>query len=209
MSLATPDALRIAVADDERDMRQFFDEVLTHLGHKVVVNVETGRQLIERCHTTPPDLIITDIRMPDMDGLEAAAVVNREQPVPVIAVSAHSEKELLERASAGPVMTYLIKPIKPIDLQAAIMMAMARFDQYRRVSQEAASLRQALEDRKVIERAKEIVARRLRLEEAMAFRRLQKLASVRNHKLAEVAQRILEADRVFQELESVPGPRSE
>jgi response regulator NasT len=209
MSSDTPNALRIAVADDERDMRQFFDEVLRHLGHKVVVNVETGRQLMERCHTSPPDLIITDIRMPDMDGLEAAAVVNRERPVPVIAVSAHSEKELLDRASAGPVMTYLIKPIKPVDLQAAIMMAMARFDQYRRVSQEAASLRQALEDRKVIERAKEIVARRLRVEEAMAFRRLQKLASVRNHKLAEVAQRILEADRVFQELESVPGPRSE
>jgi response regulator NasT len=209
MSSATSDALRIAVADDERDMRQFFDEVLSHLGHKVVVNVETGRQLIERCHTTPTDLIITDIRMPDMDGLEAAAVVNRERPVPVIAVSAHSEKELLERASTGPVMTYLIKPVKPTDLQAAIMMAVARFDQYRRVSQEASSLRQALEDRKVIERAKEIVARRLRLEEAMAFRRLQKLASVRNHKLAEVAQRILEADRVFQELESVPGPRSE
>jgi AmiR/NasT family two-component response regulator len=209
MTPASPNTLRIAVADDEGDMRQFFEEVLTHLGHKVVVNAETGRQLIERCRTTPPDLIITDIRMPDMDGLEAAAAVNRERPVPIVAVSAHSEKELLDRASAGPVMTYLIKPIKPTDLQAAIMLAVARFEQFRKVSQEAASLRQALEDRKVIERAKEIVARRLRLEEAMAFRRLQKLASVRNHKLAEVAQRILEADRVFQELENVPGPRME
>ncbi len=209
MTTATPNTLRIAVADDERDTRQFLEEVLTHLGHKVVVNAETGRQLIERCRTTSPDLIITDIRMPDMDGLEAAAVVTRERPLPIIALSAHSEKELIDRASAGPVMTYLIKPIKPTDLQAAIAMAAARFEQFRKVSQEAASLRQALEDRKVIERAKEIVARRLRLEEAMAFRRLQKLASVRNHKLAEVAQRILEADRVFQELEGVPGPRSE
>jgi response regulator NasT len=209
MMSATPTGLRIAVADDERDMRQFFQEVLTHLGHKVVANAETGRQLVEKCHAAPPDLIITDIRMPDMDGLDAAAAVNRERPVPVVAVSAHSEPELIGRASQGPVMTYLIKPIKPADLQAAITMAMARFEQLRKVSQEAAGLRQALEDRKVIERAKEIVARRLRLEEAMAFKRLQKLASVRNDKLAEVAQRILDADRVFQELEALPAGRAE
>src|SRR5437660_6878504 len=107
MTSSTTNGLRIAVADDERDMRQFFQEVLTHLGHKVVANAETGRQLIEKCHAAPPDLIITDIRMPDMDGLEAASAVNRERPVPVIAVSAHSERELLDRASAGPVMTYL------------------------------------------------------------------------------------------------------
>src|SRR5260370_32444608 len=108
MPPASANTLRIAVADDERDMRQFFEEVLTHLGHQVVVNAETGRQLIDRCHTTAPDLIITDIRMPDMDGLEAAAAVNQERPVPVVAVSAHSEKELLDRACAGPVMAYLI-----------------------------------------------------------------------------------------------------
>jgi response regulator NasT len=199
---ATTPGLRIAVADDERDMRQFFQEVLTQLGHQVLVNAETGRQLVDRCRAADPDLIITDIKMPDMDGLEAAAAVNREHPVPVIAVTAYSDRELLERASAGPVMTYLIKPVKPNDLQAAIALAVARHEQYRKTAQEAAMLRQALEDRKVIERAKEIVARRLRVEEADAFRKLQKLASVRNHKLADVAQRVLEADRVFQELES-------
>ena len=208
MNATSPGGLRIAVADDERDMCQFFQEVLTTLGHRVVAVAETGRQLVDRCRAAPPDLIITDIRMPDLDGLEAAGMVNREHPVPVIAVSAHSEPELLERASTGPVMTYLIKPIKPADLQAAIALAMARYEQYRKVSEEAAGLRQALEDRKTIERAKEIVARRLRVEEGDAFHKLQKLASVRNNKLAEVAQRILEADRIFQELESAATPRS-
>jgi response regulator NasT len=207
MTAPSPSSLRIAVADDERDMRQFFQEVLTHLGHQVVVNAETGRQLVERCRAAPPDLVITDIKMPDMDGLEAAAAVNREHPLPAIVVTAHSEPELLNRASAGPVMTYLIKPIKPTDLQAAITLAVARYEQFRKVSQEAASLRQALEDRKVVERAKEIVARRLRLDEAEAYRRLQKWSSVRNHKLVDVAQRVLDADRVFQELEAATGGR--
>jgi response regulator NasT len=99
-------------------------------------------------------------------------------------------------------MTYLIKPVKPPDLQAAITLAVARFQEMRKANEEATALRQALEDRKLIERAKGIVARRLRLEEAEAFRKLQKLASVRNRKLAEVSQGVLEADRVFQELEA-------
>jgi response regulator NasT len=202
MTTANATGLRVAVADDERDMRQFFQEVLTHLGHQVPVVAETGRQLVEQCHRAAPDLVITDIKMPDMDGLEAAAALNRERPVPVIVVSAHSDAELLTRASAGPVMTYLIKPVKPHDLQAAITMAVARFEQLRKAGQEAAELRQALEDRKVTERAKGIVVKRLRVDEADAFRRLQKLASVRNRRLAEVAQAIVEADRVFQELEN-------
>jgi response regulator NasT len=202
MTLSRPPGLRIAVADDERDMRQFFQEVLTHLGHQVVAVAETGRELIERCRAAPPDLVITDIRMPDMDGIEAAVAVNREHPVPVIVVSAHSDAELLKRANTGGVMTYLIKPVKPVDLQAAITLAVARFEELRKASREAADLRQALEDRKLIERAKGIVTRRLRVDEAEAFRKLQKLASVRNRRLAEVSQGVLDADRVFQELEA-------
>jgi response regulator NasT len=202
MTLPAQPGLRIAVADDERDMRQCFQEVLTPLGHQVVTVAATGRDLVDRCHAAPPDLVITDIKMPDMDGLEAGAAINRDRPVPVIVVSGHSDAELLKQASAGGVMTYLVKPVKPPDLQAAITLAVARFAQLRKASQEAADLRQALEDRKVIERAKGVVARRLRLEEADAFRKLQKLASVRNRRLAEVSQGVLEADRVFQELEA-------
>jgi response regulator NasT len=194
--------LRVVVADDERDVRQFFQELLTHLGHQVVATAETGRQLIERCRPAAPDLILTDIKMPDMDGLEAAEAVNRDRPVPVIVVSAHSEPELLQRACVGPVMTYLIKPVKPADLQAAIAVATARFDQMRKAQDEAAHLRQALEDRKLVERAKGIVSRRLRVEEAEAYRKLQKLASVHNRKLADLSRRVLSADEVFQELEA-------
>jgi response regulator NasT len=202
MTATKPGALRVVVADDERDMRQFLQEVLTQMGHQVLAVAETGRQLIDRCRATNPDLVIADIKMPDVDGLEAVETIEQDRPVPAIIVTAHSDTELLQRASAGPAMTYLIKPVKPNDLQAAITMAVARFEQMRKANDESARLRQALEDRKIIERAKGIVSRRLHVEEAEAFRKLQKLASVQNRKLADVAQQILTADKVFQELDN-------
>jgi response regulator NasT len=202
MTSAEPKGLRVAVADDEFDMRQFLQELLTHLGHQVVAVAATGRQLVEECRKTEPDLIIADIKMPDMDGLEAAETVNGERPVPVIIVSAHTDGALLDRASTMGAMTYLVKPVKPSDLTAAITMAMARYRQYRKASDEATHLRQALEDRKLVERAKGIVSRRLHVEEAEAYRKLQKMASVHNRKLAEVSQQVLSADTVFKELEA-------
>jgi response regulator NasT len=197
--------LRVVVADDDRDTRQFLQEVLTHLGHHVVGVAETGQELVEHARTAVPDLVVTDVKMPDMDGIEAAAAVNREHPMAVILVAGSSDPGQISRASAGPSMTYLVKPVKPADLQAAITLATARFDQLRQANQEAADLRKALEDRKLIERAKGVVSRRLRVDEADAFRKLQKLASVHNRKLADVSQQILSSDKVFQELESGTG----
>jgi response regulator NasT len=203
MTPKSTQGLCIIVADDERDMRQFFQEMLTNLGHQVVAVAETGPQLVEQCRDTEPDLVITDIKMPGLDGIRAAEAINRERPVPVIIVSAYTDVELLDRASAGGAMTYLVKPIKPSDLQAAITMAVARYQQLRKASEEASELRQALEGRKLVERAKGIVTRRLRIDEAESFRKLQKLASVHNRKLTDVAQRVLEAASIFQELEKV------
>src|SRR5205823_13754721 len=91
-------ALRIAVADDERDTREFFQEALPRLGHEVVAVAETGRQLVERVQQTRPDLVITDIMMPEVDGIQAVEQIERERPVPVILVSAHHDAELIVRA---------------------------------------------------------------------------------------------------------------
>jgi response regulator NasT len=194
-------SLRVAVADDEPDTRQFFRELLVRLGHDVVGVAETGRQLVEQCRAAHPDLVITDVRMPDLDGLAAAEEVNRDVPVPVILVTAHHDEDVLARAAANHIMAYLSKPAKPVDLQAAINLAMLRFGHFESLRQEAASLRQALEDRKVVERAKGAVMKRLRLDEPEAFRRLRKLASDTNNKLVELAQIVLKAEEVFQALE--------
>jgi response regulator NasT len=192
---------RIAVADDERDMREYFQEMLPALGHQVVAVAETGRQLIEKCQTCKPDLVITDIRMPDMDGLDAAAQLNLNRNIPVVLVSAYHNAEYLDRACKNHIMAYLIKPVKAPDLQVSIALALCRFEEYQKAAQEAADLRQALEDRKAIERAKGIVMRRMGLDELEAFRRLRKQASDSNLKFVEVAHRVLHAEETFQALD--------
>src|SRR5689334_20051095 len=184
-------ALRIAVADDDAVMRQYYQTILPLLGHEVVAVAKNGRELVEGSTSSRPDLIITDIKMGELDGIDAAAQVCQQFPLPVILVSAHHEAELLARASDEHMLAYLVKPVKQADLETAIAIALQRFEQFRNLRREAATLRQALEDRKLIERAKYVLVERVGLSEPEALQRLQKLASDKNRKLAEVAQMIL------------------
>ena len=115
--------LRIAVADDEPDMREYYSRILPRLGHAVVAVAATGNELVERCRSTTPDLVISDVRMPDVDGIEAAAELNRGRRVPVILVTALREAEALVRASGGHVVGYLTKPVRQAELGQAIARA--------------------------------------------------------------------------------------
>lgn len=190
--------LRIAVADDERDMRRWLEETLSILGHEVTIAAETGRQLVDHCLQSPPDLVITDIKMPDMDGIEAANQMAKQKPVPVILVSAYHEEELIERAVKDHVLAYLVKPIKQADLETSIALAVRRFKEFRALQQQADDLQEALESRKVVERAKGILMRRADLAEEEAFRRLQKLSSEKNVKMVEIARMIVTAEEALQ-----------
>jgi response regulator NasT len=191
------ESLRIAIADDEPDMREYFQKSLARLGHKVVAVAADGRELVAQCRTQAPDLVITDIKMPDMDGIDAATQIYRERPVPVILVSAYHDAGLLERAGADHILGYLVKPIKQADLEPVIALSMRRFAQFEELRQEASDLRQALEARKVIERAKGVLMKKAGLDEQEAFRRLQKLASEKSRKLVEIAQMILVAEEAL------------
>ena len=190
--------LRIIVADDEPDMRDYFRKILPRLGHQVLAAAETGRDLVELCRKGGPDLVITDIKMPDMDGIDAATLLYQERPVPVILVSAYHEPDLIARAEADHILGYLVKPIKQSDLEPAIALATKRFEQFETLRKEAADLRQALEDRKIIERAKGLLMRKVGLDEQEAFRRLQKVAMDSNRRMIEVAHMVLTADDAFQ-----------
>jgi response regulator NasT len=192
--------LRIVVADDEPDMQKYFSKCLPRLGHKVLAVAANGRDLVEQCRTLKPDLVITDIKMPDMDGIEAATQIFRERPVPVILVSAYHDAELIARAEADHILGYLVKPIKQADLEPAIALAVRRFEQFQDLRQEASDLRQALADRKAIERAKGILMKRAHLDEQTAFQRLQKQAMDKGRKLVDIARTIVEAE------EAVLGP---
>ena len=189
--------LRISVADDEQDMRDFFERMLPLLGHQVVSVAETGRELVEHCRALKPDLVITDIKMPDMDGIEAADMICRECPTPVILVSAYHDPESIERAEADHVLAYLVKPIGKADLQPAISVAMRRFAELQALRKESTDLRQALADRKVIEQAKGILMKITGADEKEAFRRLQDLAAERNQKLIDAAQNIVAMEKAF------------
>lgn len=190
--------LRIVIADDEPDMRDYFQQVLPRLGHTVVAAAQDGRDLVELCRAEQPDLIITDIKMPKMDGIEAAVQIYKDRPIPVILVSAHQDGSLVERAEMDLVMAYLVKPIKQGDLGPTIALAVRRFEQFKMLRQEATDLRQALADRKVIEKTKGLLMKKGSPDEPDAFRRLQKLASEKNRKLIEIASMILTAEEAFQ-----------
>jgi response regulator NasT len=131
--------------------------------------------------------------MPGMDGLEATEAIYNERPVAVVLVSAHYDKNLIQRAQLNYVMAYLVKPVTEADLETSLAIASERFAQFQKVLDESRSLRQALQDRKVIERAKGIIMQAAQVSELEAFRRLQKMSWDRNLKMAEVASSIVTA----------------
>jgi response regulator NasT len=190
-------SLRIIVADDESSMVHYFQETLELLGHQVVAGVQTGRELVQQCRALKPDLVITDIKMPDMDGLHAAAEISRDQAVPIIVVSAYHDPELIERAEKNHVLAFLVKPIKQSDLGPTIAIALRKFNEFQAMRKESAELRQALEERKIIERAKGILMKNAALDPAQAFQRIEELALAKGHKTAEIAEMIVVADNVF------------
>jgi two-component system, response regulator PdtaR len=190
-------SLRVAVADDEPRMREFYKEMLPLLGHEVVCVAKSGSELVAQCQTLRPDLIITDIKMPDVDGIEAAQQLCKQGPVPVILVTAHDDPELLERADDTHILGYLVKPVKRQDLKPAITIAVRRFEEFQALSKETSDLRQALKDRKTIERAKGILMKRTGLDEATAFQRLQKMARDNNRKLVQIAEMVVTVEDAY------------
>jgi AmiR/NasT family two-component response regulator len=189
--------MRIVIADDEADMRDWYRTMLPRLGHEVIAACANGRELVEQCHTLRPELAITDIKMPELDGIDAATEIYKEFPIPVILVSAYHDGELVRRAESDHILAYLVKPIKQADLGPAITLAIKRFEQFEALRKEAQDLRQALEDRKLIERAKGMLMKRAGLDEADAFRRMQKLASEKNRKLVDIARVLITAEEAL------------
>lgn len=192
--------LRIAVADDEPDMREFFVDVLQRLGYVVVSVASDGRQLVEQCALHHPDLAIVDIKMPVLDGLGAAREIYQQRPIPVVVVSAHHDCQILEEAAESHVFAYLVKPIRESHLGPTISLVMRRFNDFEAIRQEAQDLRQALNDRKLIERAKGVLMKQANLDEPAAFRRLQRLASSHNRKLVDTAEMVLVAAEALRPL---------
>ncbi len=190
------EATRIIVADDESIIRMDLKEMLTHLGYLVVGEAGDGMSAVHMARELRPDLVIMDIKMPGLDGVSAAKILTEEQIAPVLLLTAYSQKELIEGAREAGVVAYLVKPFREAELVPAIEIALARFQEFQQLKKEVADLRDALETRKLVERAKGVLMDTQGLSEAEAFRRIQQISMNTRRPMREVAAAILLAQEV-------------
>lgn len=182
---------RIIIADDESIVRTDLKEMLTNLDYLVVGEVGDGRSAVNLARELKPDVVIMDIKMPDMDGIEAAKILTEEQIAPVILLTAYGQKELVDRAKEAGVVGYLVKPFRETDLAPAIEIATSRFKEFQVMKQEVQDLQNALETRKLVDRAKGILMDSQGLTEAEAFRKIQKMSMNTRRAMREVAEAII------------------
>jgi len=172
-------------------MRDFYMRMLAFLGHRVIVAASNGRELVEHCRRQRPDLIITDITMPEMNGDDAVAEICRDESLPVIVVSARHTAHLA-RSGSEHVTAYLIKPIGRKDLKATIGPTMRRFGYFRRIRTEAVDGLQAVADRQIFGQAAALLMRTAGIDEHDAFDRLHLSAVDGNRRLVEASQSVLD-----------------
>jgi two-component system, response regulator PdtaR len=193
--------LRVVAANSGPAARDFYQAALTRLGHQVQV-VSTGLELVEACRLLGPDLVVVATELAEQDGLTAAEIVCRERPVPVVLVGDVFEPLDVARALAtGWVVGCLPRHVGQDTLGAALAFAARQFGHQCALQGEVVELKQALEDRKLIERAKGAVCRRVGLDEHVAYRAMRTVASNANRKLVDVARQVLGAEEVFHTLQ--------
>ena len=187
---------RVIIADDESLIRMDLREMLTNLGYLVVGEVGDGRSAVNLARELRPDIVLMDIKMPDMDGIEAAKMLTEERIAPVLLLSAYSQQELVQRAQQAGVTGYLVKPFRESDLAPAIEVALSRFSEFRAVEREVGDLKEALETRKAVDRAKGILMDTQGLSETEAFRKIQKMSMDNRKSMRTVADAIILAHQV-------------
>ena len=168
-------------------------ELLEEAGHEVVAEAVDGLKAVELTRKHKPDLVIMDIKMPEMDGIAAAKIISNEKLAPVLLLTAYSQKEIVEKAKDSGVLAYLVKPVKESNLFPAMEIALSRFQEYLEIEQELLDLRNSLETRKILDRAKGLLMDAYNLSEQEAFRRIQQYSMAKRKSIREVAESIIEA----------------
>lgn len=184
--------IRVLIADDEAVVRMDLREMLEESGYTVVGEAGNGKRALELGKELKPDLAILDIRMPEMNGLEVGEML-MEEGVATLILTAYTDREFIERAKEIGVLAYLVKPFSKENLIPAIEMAIARFRELQELRKEVSSLKEALEARKLVERAKGLVMKHFGISEEDAYRYLQKRSMEYRKSLKEVAEAIIVA----------------
>jgi response regulator NasT len=182
---------RVIVADDESIVRMDLREMLESLGYLVVGEAGDGESAVHLSRELKPSIVIMDIKMPGMDGIEAGRILTEERIAPVLLLTAYSQQDLVDRAKDAGVMAYIVKPFQESDLAPAIEVALRRWSEFRALEREVEDLKEALETRKLVDRAKGILMDTQGLSEADAFRRIQKTSMDQRKPMKDVAEAIV------------------
>jgi two-component system, response regulator PdtaR len=179
------------IAEDETIIRLDLRALLERAGYEVCAEARDGEEAVELARSEEPDLAVLDVKMPRLDGIEAAKQILDERPIPIVMLTAYGQDELVSRAVEAGVFGYLVKPFREQDLLPAIHTARARFEELAALREEADSLSEALAARKVIERAKGLLMTKESLSEEEAFARLRKASQVSGRPLKVVAEAVV------------------
>ncbi|HAY13898.1 MAG TPA: response regulator [Fimbriimonadaceae bacterium] len=183
--------LRVIIADDDPIIRLDVKQMLHKLGFEVVAEAEDGAVAVDLARRLEPDVVVLDVKMPVKDGIDAAREITDEGIAPTVLLTAYSDQELIVRAQEAGVYGYLVKPFNPSHLAPAIQVARSRFETNRQLNQEVADLRDRIETRKLVERAKGALMADRGLSEDEAYRRIQQQSMNARKSMREVAEAIL------------------
>ena len=184
-------SLKIVIADNESIIRLDLKEILEEAGHEVVGEAADGIKAIELTEKFQPDLVIMDIKMPEMDGITAAKQISHEKIAPVLLLTAFSQKEIVDKAKDSGVLAYLVKPVKESNLFPAMEIALSRFEEFKQLEEELDNVKNSLEMRKTLDRAKGILMDAHGLTEAEAYRRIQQYSMAKRKTIKEIAEAII------------------
>ncbi|TDX49216.1 ANTAR domain-containing response regulator [Orenia marismortui] len=189
--------LKILIAEDEYLCLMGIKANLKKLGYEIIGEASDGKEAVKLALDLEPDLIIIDINMPSLDGIEAIKRINSIRLIPSIIVSGYHDQELIEKASVESIFGYLVKPVDAKDLNAAIKVAISRYNEIKDLEDELKDTKTSLKNRKHIERAKGILMDRKNLKEAEAMKELQKMSRNNNKKMIVIAKEIIKANQIL------------
>lgn len=188
---------RVIIAEDNAKTRLFLKNQLELLGYQVIAAVSNGQAAVEMVEQLQPTLVIMDIKMPKLDGIEAATAITARGPIPIILITGMSSDEMATKAIEAGVFAYLVKPVTKKQLEPAIKLALARYEQFKGLKSEVSDLKDAIETRKLVERAKGILMKRCNVSEEEAFKLLQSHSQKENKKMREIAENIISATKIL------------
>lgn len=182
---------RVAIIDDNPSERLILRDLVTECGLEVVAEGEDGSEAVSICRTKRPDLVIMDVRMPVVGGIEAATEISRTCPTPVILLTADNAPATIKRAVAAGAMAYMIKPVRLEDIIPAVELAVSRFKEFKELAEEVRDLKEALKSRKTVEKAKGLLMEREGLTETEAYRRIRGISMDKRKSMTEIASIII------------------